>query len=260
MTYIHVERIGEGERLFIGLPGWGGTHNRSFGMLFPYLPEDVTFYGMNLPGLGGSEGLAAPLSGWRWETITEALLRGFDALNLESPVTLVGACSGSYHALEIAMRRPEMTERVVLIEPFSYFPWFLRALVMPLFGPALYNVAFANQATRNLILRVMRAAGVMGEFDPFATWRETDPWVIYTYLKLYQELSDKLGAPHRFHRVKSPTRIIVGRNTFGEIIDSVEVWKGILEHLKVEWLADVGHQLTQDASDLAALHTFRAGD
>ncbi|MEL6182603.1 MAG: alpha/beta hydrolase, partial [Myxococcota bacterium] len=140
MVYINIERYGQGERVFVGYPGWGADHTRSFQLLLEHLPEDTTFYAMNLPGLGGSEELDRPLSRWRWSAITEALLRGFDSLKLDVPVTLVGSCSGSYHALETAMRRPDMAHRVVMLEPFSYFPWFLRALVLPAIGPMLYNV------------------------------------------------------------------------------------------------------------------------
>lgn len=261
MTSLNLVRFGHGERVFLGFPGWGADYQRSFQTMLPYIPDDVSFFLLDLPGLGLSPGLSAPPHQWRWDDASEVLAQVidqlYDMLGHRPPVTLVGSCSGSFNAMEVAIRRPDDVHAIVMLEPFSRFPWFLRALVLPKLGPLLYQIIFANSTTRNALLWVLRQSGVMGEFNPFETWERFDPWVIYAHLKLYQEVEDTLGGAWHFCRVSAPTCIVTGSDTFSAIRDTLHVWDEILDGVEIRRIAGVGHQITQDAAEETAALTFR---
>ena len=113
----HHQKYGEGPRVFVGLHGWNGSH-RSFDSLLPYLPDDVTFYALDLPGYGGS----SPPNSWSLSGIVSALQEQLAALDLPA-FTLVGSCSGALFGMW-AMREPSpfLVERVVLIDAFASCP------------------------------------------------------------------------------------------------------------------------------------------
>ena len=96
-----VKEYGRGQREFLCFHGWGGDH-REFAPLASPAPR-------------------------KWsldEIVTEAILI---LENRDSQLCgLVGFCSGAGLALMVAARAPAKVERVVMIDPFAFVPWYFR--------------------------------------------------------------------------------------------------------------------------------------
>ena len=73
---MHAQTYGDGHRIFIGYHGWGSEQGRSFKELLPFLPEDVTLIGVDLPGCGKSERVEP----WGWEHLNDEVARHLDHL------------------------------------------------------------------------------------------------------------------------------------------------------------------------------------
>ena len=241
-TYLHVQAYGNGPHAFLGIPGFGATHVKSFAGMLNLIPPEVTFYGIDPPGLG----LSPDPEAWTWEAITDHLLEVVDAVASErgEKVTLVGACSGSFHAMELAKRRPEAIEELVLLEPFGYTPWFLRTFLIPKFGFALFHAIFGTPRGRAFLTRLLSIGGVARGYSPIESFADVPSSTPHHYLRLYGE-RERLGA-EQFGDISAPKRVIHGTRTFGAVTGSIALWRRIWGEVEVIAIEDVGHQLTQD--------------
>jgi len=94
---MHVECYGSGSRIYFGLHGWSGDH-ATFAPLTRYLPAGVALYSADLPGYGRSP---APRR-WELAEITDEIASAISGV--DSPVTVIGNCSGAVFALLAAER------------------------------------------------------------------------------------------------------------------------------------------------------------
>lgn len=251
-SYLHIKAYGQGPHTFLGIPGFGATHYKSFGNMFDLVPEHVTFYGMDPPGLGQS-----PLpSSWAWAQVTAHMVEGVEAIveKTGGPITLVGACSGSFHAMEIAKRHPEYIKELILLEPFGYTPWFLRTFLIPKLGYAVFHAMFGTPQGRGFLTKLLSAAGVMSEYNPIASFADVPSTTVHSYLALYHDV-EKEGAI-QFKDITSKKRVFHGTNTFGAVKGSIPMWKAMWPDLDIITIPDVGHQLTQDKPDIVNAHLF----
>lgn len=252
-TYLHIKAYGNGEHNFLGIPGFGASHYKSFGNMLTRVPDHVTFYGMDPPGLGKS-----PLpKAWDWDQVNDHMIEGVEHIAQESgkPVTLVGACSGSFHAMEIAKKRPDLVKELVLLEPFGYTPWFLRTFLIPKIGYGVFHAMFGTTQGRAVLTKILSTAGVMSEYNPIASFAEVPSSTTHSYLALYHFV-ERLGGAQQFTEISSKKRILHGTNTFGAVKDSIPVWQEMWEELEVISIDDVGHQLTQDKPDIVNGYLF----
>src|ERR1700742_314005 len=139
---MHVERHGRGDQIFFGLHGWGGDHS-TFAPLIPHLPESATLYAADLPGYGRSP---APAD-WRLEAVADEVAAAI-AATAAPQLTVIGNCSGAIITLAAAQRVMNRIERLVLIDPFAFMPWYFRIFAMGDFGRVAYCSTFANPLGR----------------------------------------------------------------------------------------------------------------
>src|SRR5262245_37234101 len=116
---MHIECYGSGSRVYFGLHGWSGDY-ATFEPLAAYLPAGVALYSADLPGYGRSP---APRR-WELSDITDEIERAIAAV--DSPVTVIGNCSGAVFALLAAERLEGRIDRLILIDPFAYLPLYFR--------------------------------------------------------------------------------------------------------------------------------------
>ena len=245
---VHVSTYGDGPRVLVGMHGWGSEHRKSYRDVLEHLPDDVTFHGVDLPGCGRS----APPPTWSWDAITDQLAARLDTLSPGQPITLVGACSGSYHALATAMRRPERLQALVLLEPFAYMPWFFRIFTLPVTGSLLYRMVFDNPIGRAATERSLRRQGVSSDFDMVDAFGKNDLATSYHYLKFYAQIPD-----HRvFAPIHTPVRVVTGQSSWRAIHDAVPMWRELWPDLEAIELAGVGHMFNQEAPERAAAAIF----
>ena len=246
---MHTQTYGEGERLFVGYHGWGSEQGASFKQLLAFMPEDVRFMGVDLPGCGKSE---APAS-WTWGEVCAESAAHFESITRDQKAVLVGSCSGSFNALEVALRQPDRVAGLVLLEPFAFMPWFFSIFLKPLTGRLLYRMVFDNPLGKAMTSRSMRRQGLNEDFDMVGAFgMGTSLEHAYHYLQFYGQLTEHtIYAP-----VRAPVRIIHGQKSFKAIHASVKMWRELWPQLELSALEGVGHMLSQEAPEQTAAQIF----
>lgn len=245
---LYIKRYGRGPRKVVGYHGWGADHLKSFAAVIEALPADTAFYGVDLPGYGRSE---VP-DVFSYPIVTQRLARGLDAIaadrrreGADGSASLVGACSGSYHVLETARQRPDKTDLAVLVEPLAYYPWFLRALLLPGLGKFLFKQVFDNPVGRMLTQRTLSHQRVANDYNVMESFGRLDLQVPYRYLQFY----DQLGEVDQYATFQTPTRIVYGENTWKAVADSAGIWENVFPDVTVHRVDNVGHLVNQEAPD-----------
>lgn len=234
---MHVERYGTGGRTFFGLHGWG-TDRRVFAPLAPYVPEDVSFYGADLPGCG----LSAPPSSWSVKAVTAEIREAIESLQ-KGKVTIVGHCAGGIFGLLVAREAPATIARVVAIDPFAYLPGYFRLFLGEGFGRRAYEATFANPFGRWLTNKTLNA-GAQSQTDMTASFSETNHEVARRYLELFASI----GAIEQFASLPAVVDLVYGEHTFNAVKKSVVLFQEVLPHARVTLLEDARHMPIAEAT------------
>ena len=240
---MHFERSGAGGRIFVALHGWGGNY-LTYAPLVPFLPAAASLFAADLPGYGRSPKASAASADELGGVITQAIERV-----TPGPITLVGNCSGAIFACLAAASLGARVERLVLIDPFAFVPWYFKVFIHPAIGRYAYYSTFANPMGRwltNASLKNRRAANT----HLTDSFREVDPEVSLRYLALL----DALGSVARFASITVPTDILYGERTFGAVKQSLHEWQRVLPQSHHWQINGAGHLPIEDAPhDVAAI-------
>lgn len=232
-----VKRYGEGDCAFFGLHGWSGDH-ATFAPLAQYLPRDATFYSADLPGFGQSP----PPREWSLDEMTGEIAAEIVKMNSPS-ITVVGNCSGAILALAAMPLIAGRVNRLVLIDPFAYVPWYFKLFVATPIGRYAYYSTFANPVGRwvtNLSLRRHRTE----ESDLTGSFSAVDHEAAYQCLRMLCSIDGLAG----FGWIRHPVDIVYGERTFGAIKRSVEMWKGVWPQARTFELKSAGHLPIEEAT------------
>jgi pimeloyl-ACP methyl ester carboxylesterase len=238
----------------MGFHGFGGEHKKSFSRLFDYMPDDVSFYGVDLPGLGSSN----EPKHWTYDHVSELLAREVDRVSGGEPVTFVGSCSGTYHALEMALRRPDVPDRIAMVEPFAYFPWFFNLFMKPLFGRPLYDLVFSSKLGQKATQMGLQRQGIANDYDVMGSYSKQSAANGYRYLQFYREC--EIRGTDVFRSIDTPMLLVHGYNTFNDVLKSIDIWSSLFDDVEIVALSDVGHQVTQEAPERLAAVLFGNAD
>jgi pimeloyl-ACP methyl ester carboxylesterase len=204
----------------------------------------------DLPGYGGSRG-SRPRE---LAQVAEIVATALEAV--ESPtLTLIGNCSGALLGLAALEQQPSIQkriERLVLIDPFAFTPWYFQLFLVPLFGKVAYYSTFANPLGRvvtNLSLRGHRA----GETDLTHSFRRIDHTVSYRYL----EMLTGIGSIDRWAKIELETDLIHGARTFSAVKQSMGLWQRMWPHARVHALASAGHLPILESTEELSRLLFR---
>lgn len=234
---MYVKRYGAGEREFyFGLHGWSGDH-RTFAPLAAHMPAWASLYGADLPGCGQSP---APRT-FTLESVTGEIVEAVQAVLKDAPpraaITLIGNCSGAILGLLAAEQIKGRVRRLVLIDPFAYWPWYFRVFVAGSFGRHAYRTTFANPLGRwmtNQSLRSRRSA----DTDLTHSFGRIDHDVAQGYLALLAEV-EGVG---RFESLRGvPVDIVYGERTFTAVKKSVGMWQSVWPQARTRMLSGAGH-------------------
>jgi pimeloyl-ACP methyl ester carboxylesterase len=227
---MYVEKYGSGERAYLGLHGWGGDH-RTFAPLVERIPHGVCFYAADLPGYGQS---LAPRD-WSLAAIAEEVACAVSSIDAHE-VTLVGNCSGAIIGLLAANYLRGKINRLVLIDPFAFMPWYFKIFVSTSFGHIAYYSTFANPVGRwltNLSLKRRRTSAT----HLTHSFRAIDHEVSYRYLQLLSEIA----GVKQFSAINAPVDIVYGEKTFAAIKQSAHQWQSIWPQARFTELRGAGH-------------------
>ncbi|HZH89746.1 MAG TPA: alpha/beta fold hydrolase [Pyrinomonadaceae bacterium] len=231
---MYAKRYGTGEREFyFGLHGWSGDH-ATFAPLAAHVPARASLYSADLPGCGQSPAPRSLTLESVAGEIAEAVLA---AVPPPASVTLIGNCSGAILGLLAAERARARINRLVLIDPFAYWPWYFRVFVAGNFGRYAYRTTFANPLGRwltNQSLRSRRTA----DTDLTHSFGKIDHDVAQSYLAL---LAGVEGV-ERFESLRGvPIDIVYGERTFAAVKKSVGIWQSVWPHARAGVLRGAGH-------------------
>ncbi|HEX8456741.1 MAG TPA: alpha/beta fold hydrolase [Pyrinomonadaceae bacterium] len=256
---MYVERYGarRARKLYFGLHGWSGDHE-TFAPLAAHLPHDAALYSADLPGCGRSPAPARLTLEAVTSEIVETLEGILDraAATPRASVTLIGNCSGAILGLLVAERIKPRIDRLVLVDPFAYWPWYFRVFVSPTIGRYAYRSTFANPVGRwltNQSLRKRRTA----ETDLTGSFGRIDHDVAQGYLALLAQA----GGAERFASLADvPVEIVYGERTFAAVKKSVPLWRSVLPRARAHLLAGAGHLPILEATAELARIVFQAAD
>lgn len=244
---MHVEKIGDGDEHVLCLHGWGGGW-RTFLPLKDDLPN-CTLWSVDLPGYGNSP----PPARYDWAVIADAILEV--AEQLPSPLTLLGNCSGAAYGLMAALQRPQFFDRLVLIDPFAFFPWYFKLLAAPTVGRLFYATAFENRVGR-WVTNARLAEHRRADTDLTASFEQLDHDVVYNYLRMLRAMPPYTVCA----ALKQPVTLIIGEHTFPAVRQSVQCWREVWPDMHLVELAGAGHLPIQEApQQLAAAVRSRGG-
>jgi pimeloyl-ACP methyl ester carboxylesterase len=147
---MYLERFGTGEKIYIGLHGWGGDR-RVFTPISQFVPPDATVYSADLPGVLMS---SAPRV-WTVDEIVGEIVDTISAYG-KPRVTLIGHCGGASFGLLAASEAENLVERIVMIDPFAYLPRYFKIFLNAQIGERAYKATFANSFGRWMTNQALR--------------------------------------------------------------------------------------------------------
>jgi pimeloyl-ACP methyl ester carboxylesterase len=238
---LYLHRYGQGPVRHLALHGWAGTHS-TYAAVAGSLPQGQSLLAMDMPGYGRS----LDPDQWSLEGLAQSVASRLEG-RVETPCTLVGNCSGAIVALLLYQASPQWFDRVILVEPFAYTPWYFGLFLWPLLGRLFYWSTFENPLGRWITDRAMRDQSAQGE-DLASGFLETRGFVALGYLRLLASLRQ----PGRFASVDAPVTLIYGDRTLQAVKDSVQTWRQVWPQAQVHRLEGAGHLLLQEKPGQAA--------
>lgn len=233
---------GHGPHGVFALHGWGGSHH-TFDPLLQHLEADhFRLWSVDLPGYGG----ANPPAEWSVGAYTDMIVEAID--RTEGRLTLLGNCSGAIFGCAAAIKRPERFDRIVLLDPFAYLPWYFALFLIPVLGRVAFWTTFANPIGRWLTNRGL-ARHRAESTDLTASFARVDPESAWQTLRLLGEIRTISG----FAPLVLPTRVVFGENTFGAVQASIGMFSALWPHARTTRLRGVGHlPLVEAPAEVAA--------
>ncbi len=153
--------------------------------------------------------------------------------------------SGAVVAMHMAKARPDLFERVVLVEPFAFAPWFFRIFLIPVLGRFFYWNAFENPLGRLIVDRAMRDQATEGR-DLMEGFDATAPKTALSYLDLVTRVKD----PMFFAGLEMPIELVFGAQTMQAIKTSIGIWRGVWPKANVYQVEGAGHLLLQESPEM----------
>jgi len=212
----------------------------SNGLLWP----DSRLLSVDLPGYGASP---RPQE-WELDAIAADIEREVEERFGQRPRTVLGFCSGSIFSLLLAQRRPELTERIVLIDPFASVPWYFRIFLLGEFGRRAYAATFQSKLGRSVTDWIVRRLQKQ-DADFTAAFQDLDHEVARKYLEMLNRADVR-----RFGDLRIATDILYGESTFAEVRKSVALFCELWPHARKIAMPGVGHlPLLQGVRQLASV-------
>ena len=235
---MYVERFGDGEKIYLGLHGWGGDR-RVFAPIDRFVPPGASFYSADLPGVS----LSPAPQAWSVDEILNEISETISAY-ANPRATLVGHCGGAIFALLAAIKEENRIERIVMIDPFAYLPRYFKIFLNRTIGDRAYHATFANPLGRWLTNTALRAHRE-GETDLTKAFRSTDHETARNYLALFAEM-ERIRIPANF---RLEIDLIYGEKSFGAVKRSVGILQNLLPQTQVRPLKGAAHMPFEEATE-----------
>lgn len=240
-TDVSLHVWGDGPPRVVGLHGWNGTH-ATFEPLLPHVPvETAGLAAVDLPGYGDSPRPVA----WELDAVAASVAERLRTVQADT-LDLVGSCSGGIVGLELARQLPAVVDRLVMLEPFAFIPWYLQLFLIPGLGRLAYWSGFGNPVGRGIAEWVLDDEG--SDTDMMASFADRSIDVPYRYLEMF----DDLDSPDAYADLPADLVLAFGERTFGAVRRSVDLWTTARPDASVVEIECAGHLLLEDAPGAVA--------
>ena len=257
----HVAEAGEGEPLLL-LHGWP-QHWYAWRLVIPRLAERHRVLAMDLRGFGWTD---IAWQGFEKENLADDVARLMEALELDR-VTLVGHDWGAWIGYLLALRRPELLERLVAL---SVPPPFVRptAGLMARLPKLRYQLTLASPAAIKLLSRPEYVSGTIKRWsrnrenlgkdvrrlyarDLRASTRARASMLMYRTF-LTRELGPVLAGRYRDQRLQVPTLVLHGDRSPTLSPVFFQGHERFAQQMRIEAVPGAGHFLPEESPDLVA--------
>jgi pimeloyl-ACP methyl ester carboxylesterase len=162
--------------------------------------------------------------------------------------TLIGFCSGIGPALTMGTMAPERVERIVMIDPFAFVPWYFRIFLWGRVGRLFYATAFQSSIGRKITDSILKRLQT-SDADFTNAFTDLDHDVTLRYLQMLHRVDIR----KEFEGLPVDIVILYGKHTFEAVNRSVDIYTRLLPRIKTQPLEDVGHlPMIKGARQLAA--------
>ena len=234
-------QYGRGEEVTVAFHGWSGDHE-VYAAVADRLAPHQRLYAFDLPGSGESE----EPSSYTLEAMTALIVEAIETLGIER-ATVVGNCGGAVLALELARRLGPRVDRLVLIDPFAFAPWYFRLLAAPYLGPLFYFSAFANPIGRRFTNAALFARRT-SRTDLTRGFARVDHRAAYRFFRMLVAQR----RPERYAHLRCAVSLVYGERTFAAVRRSVARFHAMWPDAHVVTLPGAGHLPIQEATDAVA--------
>lgn len=239
------ERYGSGPKTVVGLHGWAGDH-RTFQPLQRFRPDSISFWSLDLPGYRQSP---APRV-WTLDAVAEQVANALRELHLDR-FTLVGNCSGAIVGLHLARRMQQSIDRLVMIDPFAYMPWYFGLFLRGQFGRRAYDATFASHLGRSLTNSALQHKRTV-DSHLTSSFAGVNHDTVYRYLQMLDENNNY----RQFADVNVPITLVQGERTFAAVKRSIDLWTMLWPGAERFTLQGAGHLPIEETPEQLASILF----
>ncbi len=243
---VHILEYGNGPDIWVGLHGWNGSAE-TFDTIEAFIPENVTFLSVDLPGYGKST--VPPV--WDISAIGAQIDRAVCERIGEQSYSMMGSCGGAIVGLYVARAADTRLDNFVCMEPFAFLPWYLRIFMWPVLGWLFYWSSFGTPIGRAITNRAM-AKHRNEETNMLDSFSKGSLMIPYRYLVLFNQIK----ASSQFADLPGHKILVCGENTFGAIHESVEIWSQIWPEAESIKIPGAGHLVLLEAPAAVAEQVF----
>ncbi|MFL2665053.1 MAG: alpha/beta fold hydrolase [Dehalococcoidia bacterium] len=240
---IYSKKFGSGPKKYVGISGWGGNNN-TYTPIIKYLPKDVSFTSFDIQGFGKSE----KPEKWDIKNICSEII---EELAINEKTNLVGNCTGGILGLEICKIMNYKINKLVMIDPFIYTPWYFLLLVNKYFGEKAYMATFASKTGRyisNLLLKSKRNEDT-NLTEHFSNMDHNNSYNFLRMMHNHPGLST-------YSNLTNPLSVIHGDKTFNAVKKSISKIKNEINHASIHEVNHAGHLPIEEQPDLVSKLIF----
>jgi pimeloyl-ACP methyl ester carboxylesterase len=241
---MYIDRHGDGPLAYVGLHGWAGSH-RTFRRLKPHVPGGASLYALDLPGVNDTP----PPPAWTLDAYTEAIAEG--VARIAGPRVIIGYCGGSVAAMHLALRRPDLCQALVLIDPFCYMPLYFKVFTWGTFGRYAYWTTFANPLGR------------LAANWSLASKRRRDGNLTHAFSRVnhatavrYMCMLRGFPGTEPYRGLAMPIAMGYGEKTFKAVTAAVAIYRQLWPQSTATELPGAGHEPIKEATDAMAALVF----